>query len=79
MQRMSKNVSFVVWVVFTTGKRDMPWQVVAIHLFKCDTWYVIVTDYYSGFCEICPLTHMLDIMVIGKLKKKSSHTLAYQK
>ncbi|KAJ8874636.1 hypothetical protein PR048_025502 [Dryococelus australis] len=44
-------------------KPSRPWQVVVVDLFKCDKWYLTV------FFWICPLTHMSDVTVIGKLKE----------
>ncbi|KAJ8867142.1 hypothetical protein PR048_033006 [Dryococelus australis] len=49
-------------------KPSRPCQVAAVHLFKCDTWYLILNDYYFRFFEIYPLTSMSDVTVIGKLK-----------
>ncbi|KAJ8884230.1 hypothetical protein PR048_016087 [Dryococelus australis] len=42
-----------------------PWQIVAIDLFKCDAWYLIVTVYYSRYFEICSLSRLTDAAVIG--------------
>ncbi|KAJ8889606.1 hypothetical protein PR048_009106 [Dryococelus australis] len=49
------------------------WPIVAIDLFKCDAWYLIVTDYYSRYFEICPLSRLTDTAVIGGLKEIFAH------
>lgn len=48
---------------------DRPWQKIALDLFKMDSWYLIVTDYYSRFFEIFKLTKMTELVIIEKLKE----------
>lgn len=45
-----------------------PWQIVATDLFKYKIWYLIVTDYYSRFFEIVPLTRLTELDVIAEMK-----------
>lgn len=48
---------------------DRPWQKIALDLFKHDSWYLIVTDYYSRFFEIFKLQSMSESVIISKLKE----------
>lgn len=49
---------------------DRPWQKIALDLFKNDnTWFLIVTDYYSRFFEIFKLLKMTESVIIEKLKE----------
>ncbi|KAJ3661862.1 hypothetical protein Zmor_006241 [Zophobas morio] len=47
---------------------ERPWQKIALDLFKIDSWYLIVTDYYSRFFEIFKLNKMTEFIIIAKLK-----------
>src|SRR3978361_946957 len=51
---------------------DRPWQKIAVDLFKCNSWYLIVTDYYSRFFEIFKLQKLTESVVITKLKQSFS-------
>lgn len=46
-----------------------PWEKIAIDLFKYKIWYLIVTDYYSRFFEIFPLSDLTASTIIRKLKE----------
>ncbi|KAG5892339.1 hypothetical protein JTB14_011205 [Gonioctena quinquepunctata] len=48
---------------------NRPWQKIALDLFKSDSWYLIVTDYYSRFFEIFKMTKMTELVIIEKLKE----------
>ncbi|XP_011884023.1 PREDICTED: uncharacterized protein K02A2.6-like [Vollenhovia emeryi] len=47
---------------------DRPWQKIALDLFKVNKWYLIATDYYSRFFEICSLKTMSEHEIIDKCK-----------
>ncbi|KAG5878731.1 hypothetical protein JTB14_000165 [Gonioctena quinquepunctata] len=46
-----------------------PWQKVALDLFKCNHWYLIVTDYYSRFFEIFQLSSLTEDVIVKKCKE----------
>lgn len=46
-----------------------PWQKIGVDFFKCkNQWYLIVTDYYSRFFEIIPLSQLKEEVVICQIK-----------
>lgn len=47
---------------------DRPWQKLGLDLFYLKRWYLIITDYYSRFFEICPLKTMTEKEVIENCK-----------
>ena len=47
---------------------DRPWQKVGMDLFKLNKWYLIITDYYSRYFEICPLKCMTEEEIIQHCK-----------
>lgn len=47
---------------------ERPWQKIALDLFKYESWYLIVTDYFSRFFEIFKLTSLTETVIISKLK-----------
>ena len=47
---------------------DRPWQKVALDLFKCKQRFLIITDYYSRFFEICSLKSMTESEIIENCK-----------
>jgi transposase InsO family protein len=49
-ERVNKKESFV-----KDAFPDRPWQKIALDLFKCKNWFLIITDYYSRFIEIFQL------------------------
>jgi transposase InsO family protein len=49
-ERVNKKESFV-----KEAFPDRPWQKIALDLFKCKNWFLIITDYYSRFIEIFQL------------------------
>nr|CAI5852327.1 unnamed protein product [Callosobruchus analis] len=49
---------------------ERPWQKAALDLYKCkDSWYLIITDYYSRFFEIFKLSKMTESVIIEKVKE----------
>jgi hypothetical protein len=46
-----------------------PWQKVGIDLFKLETWYLIIMDYYSRYFEILPLRTLTEQKIITKCKE----------
>ncbi|KAG5891236.1 hypothetical protein JTB14_004351 [Gonioctena quinquepunctata] len=48
---------------------NRPWQKIALDLFKSDSWYLIVTDYYSRSFEIFKMTKMTESVIIEKLRE----------
>lgn len=48
---------------------ERAWQKIALDLFKLEKWYLIVTDYFSRFFEIFPLTSLTECVIIEKLKQ----------
>lgn len=47
---------------------DRPWQKIAIDLCKTEKWFLIITDYYSRFLEICPLKSLTESEIINHCK-----------
>ena len=47
---------------------DRPWEKVALDLCKCKQWFLIITDCYSRFFEICSLKSMTESEIIEKCK-----------
>lgn len=48
---------------------ERPWSKIALDLFKCKKWYLIVTDYYSRYFEFFSLKTLDEEAVIAKCKK----------
>ncbi|XP_011145827.2 uncharacterized protein K02A2.6-like [Harpegnathos saltator] len=48
---------------------DRPWQKVGMDLFKMNTWYLIIVDYYSRYFEIFPLRTLTEKEIITKCKQ----------
>lgn len=48
---------------------DRPWQKVGLDLFKLDTWYLIIVDYYSRYFEISQLKSLTEKEIIEKCKE----------
>lgn len=48
---------------------ERPWQKIALDLFKSNSWYLIVTDYYSRFFEIFKLTSLTETEIINKMRE----------
>ena len=47
---------------------DRPWQKVGMDLFNLNKWYLVITDYYSRYFEICPLKCMTEEEIIQHCK-----------
>lgn len=48
---------------------ERAWQKIALDLFKFNKWYLIVTDYFSRFFEIFPLSSLTETAIISNLKQ----------
>lgn len=46
-----------------------PMERIGLDLFKCDKWYLIITDYYSRYFDFFQLTYMTEDDIIQKVKE----------
>uniref|UniRef100_A0A8D8X673 RNA-directed DNA polymerase n=2 Tax=Cacopsylla melanoneura TaxID=428564 RepID=A0A8D8X673_9HEMI len=55
--------------LITSELPDRPWQKVCSDLFKLDNkWFLVVSDLYSRYFELCPMSTLTSSEVINKMK-----------